>query len=67
MNLINSEPTQTEIKMFKYAGLYLFEKTMALNTIVFSFLRRIARVNFGHWTMRFGLKRGVISCSWLQL
>lgn len=26
MNLINSEPTQTEIKMFKYAGLYLFEK-----------------------------------------
>ena len=27
MNLINSEPTQTEIKMFKYAGLYLFEKT----------------------------------------
>lgn len=27
MNLINSEPTQTEIKMFRYAGLYLFEKT----------------------------------------
>jgi hypothetical protein len=27
MHLSNSEPTQTEIKMFKYAGLYLFAKT----------------------------------------
>lgn len=27
MNLSNWEPSQTEIEMFKYAGLYLFEKT----------------------------------------